>query len=570
MKFSKNNNGCLYSEELEQLLTNLSPILVEYIKHNENGMKKTLNYESPKTLMNKLNFNLSQEGCGQTEILDDIVNILKYSPSTFNPGFLSKLYASTTPIGVVSELLTAVLNGNNHIYLASPVATLAEVFLSKELGKLLGYDPNICGGVTCPGGSASNNLALLTARNIYFPYVIEHGFCLSIDLQKQLNFKPPVVFTSMSSHYSILKSASMLGIGSKNIISVPTDIYGAMDPQALEDQILQHIKLGNKPFFVNVTSGTTTMGVFDPIDKIYTICKKYDIWLHIDGSLGGDMIFLKDQKEKLMPNSGFANSFTFNPHKGLGIPLQCSFLLLRDGLNIVKNSVSLNANYLFHSSDSPNSDSPSSWDIGDSTVGCGRKPDSLKLWLAWRYYGTKGFAERVQKAINHSLYLSSLIQKSENFMLFREPVSTIVCFWYIPSAVRESVKNNATDFTRLAYPQEFADATKKICEHANFNSKISIDYASTTLSHNGSLIKIPEFFRIPFNSPLVTNSFIEEILVILENTIKTTISTPIADRDINNTLSNVAKRSDDESSKIPQESKAGWSGWKYRKHGQFW
>lgn len=38
------------------------------------------------------------------------------------------------------------------------------------------------------------------------------------------------------------------------------------------------------PFFVSATAGTTVYGAFDPLIAIADICKKHDIWMHVDVS----------------------------------------------------------------------------------------------------------------------------------------------------------------------------------------------------------------------------------------------------------------------------------------------
>jgi glutamate/tyrosine decarboxylase-like PLP-dependent enzyme len=37
--------------------------------------------------------------------------------------------------------------------------------------------------------------------------------------------------------------------------------------------------------FYSLTSGTTVLGSFDPIDSVADICEKYNLWLHVDVSL---------------------------------------------------------------------------------------------------------------------------------------------------------------------------------------------------------------------------------------------------------------------------------------------
>ena len=90
------------------------------------------------------------------------------------------------------------------------------------------------------------------------------------------------VFVSKDCHYSMVKSANQLGIGTNNIVKVDVDISGRMDPKALERSIQVSVRNGSKPFFVGATAGTTVRGCFDPIKEISKVCKKYNIWLHID------------------------------------------------------------------------------------------------------------------------------------------------------------------------------------------------------------------------------------------------------------------------------------------------
>lgn len=66
-----------------------------------------------------------------------IKSTLEYSVNAWNPRFMDKLYAGTNPIGVISELLMAVLNSNTHVYHVSPVLTLMEIEVTKAVGKLL-------------------------------------------------------------------------------------------------------------------------------------------------------------------------------------------------------------------------------------------------------------------------------------------------------------------------------------------------------------------------------------------------------------------------------------------------
>lgn len=90
---------------------------------------------------------------------------------------------------------------------------------------------------------------------------------------------------SFKSHYSVKSCASVCGLGTDNCIMVPSDVHGRMIPSELEKAIVDRKCKGHIPFFVSVTSGTTVLGAFDPINEIADICEKYGMWLHVDVSI---------------------------------------------------------------------------------------------------------------------------------------------------------------------------------------------------------------------------------------------------------------------------------------------
>lgn len=96
--------------------------------------------------------------------------------------------------------------------------------------------------------------------------------------------KPLVAFTSEESHYSIKKGVHWLGIGTENLITVKSDANGCMRVDDLIECIEQVLKQNRQPFFVNATAGTTILGAFDNLSEIADVCRRYNIWLHVDVS----------------------------------------------------------------------------------------------------------------------------------------------------------------------------------------------------------------------------------------------------------------------------------------------
>jgi glutamate decarboxylase len=87
---------------------------------------------------------------------------------------------------------------------------------------------------------------------------------------------------------------------------------------------------GETPFYVNATAGTTVLGSFDPFVEIGKICEEEGLWFHIDGSWGGSVVFNEEVARDRLKGCELADSLTVNPHKMLGVPVTCSFLLGKD------------------------------------------------------------------------------------------------------------------------------------------------------------------------------------------------------------------------------------------------
>ncbi|KAM0525451.1 hypothetical protein ACHAPE_000156 [Trichoderma viride] len=393
--------------------------------------------QKPSELVAKLKFLLPEEGLGKDGLLQSIDKLLQYSVNTWDQGFMDKLYASTTPVGVIADLILSVLNTNVHVYHVSPALTVIEKTTTKAFANLFNFDGPHAGGISCPGGSGSNLTSLIVARNTLYPETKTKG-------NGKRDF---VVFTSAHGHYSVEKAAMITGLGSSAVWAVPVDNEGSMRPQALQELVLLAKKQGKTPFYVNSTAGTTVMGSFDPFEEISKICKEFGMWLHIDASWGGSVIFSKAQSWK-MKGSHLADSLTVNPHKMLNAPCTCSLLLGPD-MRIFQRANSTAAGYLFH-----RGDDEEVWDLADLSLQCGRRGDALKVALAWLYYGANGFERQVDHAFDMASYLFRLLEESGDFVMVSlyPPPCLQVCFYSAPGGKLSSDKTVNTSRTqRIAH-----------------------------------------------------------------------------------------------------------------------
>jgi glutamate decarboxylase len=207
-----------------------------------------------------------------------------------------------------------------HVYQVSPVLTLVEKHTTRSLANLFGLKGPYAGGISQPGGSASNSTSIIIARNTLFPETKEDGY----------DDRKFILFTSAHGHYSVEKAAQMFGFGSKAVWAVPVDDYGCMRLSELENMVRLARSTGFTPFYVNATAGTTVMGSFDPFNALADICRREGLWLHVDGSWGGSVVFSEQLRKGRLDGVERADSIAITPHKMLGVPMTCSFLLGKD------------------------------------------------------------------------------------------------------------------------------------------------------------------------------------------------------------------------------------------------
>lgn len=216
--------------------------------------------------------------------------VARYSVNTGHPYFVNQLFSSVDPYGLIGQWLTDALNPSVYTYEVAPVFTLMEEEVLREMRKIVGWTDGEGDGIFCPGGSIANGYAISCARHYYYPEIKAKGVYAIPKL---------VLFTSELAHYSTKKMAMFMGIGSDNCILVKTDEFGKMNVNDLEKKVVEAIELGATPFLVTATAGTTVYGAFDPLKAISVVCKKYNLWLHVDAAWGGGALMSRRHKHLL-------------------------------------------------------------------------------------------------------------------------------------------------------------------------------------------------------------------------------------------------------------------------------
>ncbi|XP_017770774.1 PREDICTED: cysteine sulfinic acid decarboxylase [Nicrophorus vespilloides] len=432
---------------------------------------KVLEWRNPEELLKLLDFEIRASGSSHDELLQLIRETIQYSVKTGHPYFVNQLFSSVDPYGLVGQWLTDALNPSVYTYEVSPVFTLMEEVVLKEMRTIVGFPNGDGDGIFCPGGSMSNAYAISCARHSLMPDIKRTGLH---GLQRL------VLFTSEDAHYSIKKMASFLGLGSDNVYLIKSDGRGKMDVEHLTSEIERSLRENAIPFMVSATAGTTVFGAFDPIEEIADVCERHKLWLHVDAAWGGGALMSKKYKH-LLKGIHRADSVTWNPHKLLTAPQQCSAYLLRHK-GVLSSAHSTNAAYLFQKDKFYDT----SFDTGDKHVQCGRRADVLKFWFMWKAKGTSGFEQHIDKVFDNAEFFTNTIQKTEGFSIVLDnPECTNICFWYIPPSLR----GHETD---ADYHEKLHSVAPKIKEKMMKEGSMMVTYQAQK--------SLPNFFRIVFQN----------------------------------------------------------------------
>ncbi|MFC2164638.1 pyridoxal phosphate-dependent decarboxylase family protein [Acidobacteriota bacterium] len=425
-------------------------IINDYLQDNADPESIVTHHLPPNELRSKIDMTLPEQGCSLDDLYKILEQYLTFSVRTGHRQYFNQLWSGFALPGFLGEMIASLANTSMYTYEVAPVATLMEMELIQKLGGMCGFkNPE---GLFVTGGSNGNLQAMMIARNRTVPEVKTTGFQNPAGL---------IAFVSEEAHYSFEKSANVLGIGSANLHKIKTDDRGRMIPDELARAIEESLRLGQRPFFVAATAGTTVKGAFDPLRKIARIAKQHDLWFHVDGAFGGTAI-LSPRHAGLLDGINKADSFVWNAHKLMGLPLICSILLVREMRYLMNTNSVAGADYIFHD------DAFGSYDLGPMSLQCGRRVDALKLWLSWKFYGDKGYAERVDRFFDLAGFAEDIIDKTPSLELMAPRSSVNVCFRYIPS------NGDNIDEFNLRLREELARKGKSLVNYARLGQDVAI------------------------------------------------------------------------------------------------
>ncbi|WP_190600097.1 pyridoxal phosphate-dependent decarboxylase family protein [Candidatus Vesicomyidisocius sp. SY067_SCS001] len=381
-----------------------------------------INYQTINKLEKNLNLNKQNPQCWD-EIFTWVEQYLEYSANTSHPNFANRMWSGANQPSIVGEIVTALSNTSNCTFESAPVATLMEKYMIKQMLDIVGFKNGE--GQMTTGSSNANMIAMMVARNQSLKKVKKQGL---------FNQKYLFAFVSEDAHYSLDKASNILGIGTNHLIKVATLEDGSINTTLLNEKIKQIKQQGGLVFFVCATLGTTVRGAYDNIEALTMLKKKYNFWLHGDGAWGGAAIMSLKLKKKFLTNIESLDSFTMDFHKMLGSNLMCNFLLLNHKHLLSYTCTDGDGSYIFRDNEA---------DLGITSLQCGRRVDSLKWFLDWKFYTRKGFSDRVENYYQLAKFAEDFINANVDLEMVLKRTSFNVCFRF-----KSNNNNNNNNFNQ--------------------------------------------------------------------------------------------------------------------------
>ena len=361
---------------------------------------------------------LPESGTDARQLLGEAAELL-FRHSLFNghPRFFGYITSSPAPIGALADLLASAVNQNVGAWRLAPAATEIEKQTVRWIAELIGF-PSEAGGLLVSGGNMANFVCFVAARTAKAtPKVRSEGLR---SLPAQLR-----VYASIETHTWIQKAADLFGIGTDAIRWVPTDDQQRMDTSALEDQIAADTNLGDLPFLVVGTAGSVGTGVVDPLSDIAAVCRRHDVWFHVDGAYGALAARVPGAPESLLGLSE-ADSVAVDPHKWLYAPVEAGCALVRRPADLL-GAFSYHPSYYHFDHEVTNY-----FDYGPQNS---RGFRALKVWLALRLVGKSAYLQMMGDDMRLARHLHMLVQRHQDFEAIAQHLS-ITTFRYVPRDLR--------------------------------------------------------------------------------------------------------------------------------------
>jgi aromatic-L-amino-acid/L-tryptophan decarboxylase len=364
---------------------------------------------------------LPAEGEPLAQVVEELrEKLLPYVAQVNHPGYFGYITPSPTPVGVLGDLIASALNQNLGLYSIGPSAVAMERRTVRWLADLVGYGEGAGGNLTS-GGTMANFIALKLARD----WVTDDR------AQREGVTGAMAAYTSEERHVSVDKAVDAVGIGRANLRVLPTDDRFRLRLDLLTQAIAEDRARGILPACIVGMGGSTNTGAVDDLVELRRIADAERMWLHVDAAYGGGML-LSRAHPGVLAGVDRADSVTLDPHKWFYAPLDAGAVLVRDESRL-SHSFGMRPAYLTDRMD-PRAER---YDYFVHGFEQSRRFRALKVWMAFKRYGSALMGSWVDANVAHARRLFELVQVHPDFQAAREPEMSAICVRYAPAGLTE-------------------------------------------------------------------------------------------------------------------------------------
>jgi glutamate decarboxylase len=355
-------------------------------------------------------------------------------------------------------------------------------------------------GAFCSGGTVANITALWVARNKLlkpegnFKGVAREGLHRAM---RHYGYQDLAILVSDRGHYSLKKSADILGIGQENVIAIPTDENNKIDCQKLAEKCQQLAEENIKVLAIVGVAGTTETGNIDPLDKIAEIAQQNQCHFHVDAAWGGATL-LSNKYRPLLKGIEQADSVTIDAHKQMYVPMGAGLVIFKDPASV--SAIEHHAEYILRKG---------SKDLGSHTLEGSRPGMAMLVYASLHIISRPGYEMLINQAIEKAEHFAELINKHDDFELITRPELCLLTYRYAPKSVQALLARNDNEANKSVNVL-LGKLTKFIQKRQREDGRSFVSRTRIEVSRYGGEKII--VFRVVLANPLTTEEILQGIL----------------------------------------------------------
>jgi aromatic-L-amino-acid/L-tryptophan decarboxylase len=344
-----------------------------------------------------------------------------------HPRFWGWVMGNGTVTGMLAEMLASAMNPN--MGGANHVGIQVENQVLDWFKEIMGFPPE-ASGLLVSGASMANLVGLAVARQAKAGYdVRKEGL--------QAGGKLFTVYGSVEMHSSIIKAVELMGLGSLALRKIPVNEQYQIDLGALGEALQADRQAGFHPICVVGNAGTVNTGAVDDLEKLAELCRREDLWFHVDGAFGS-LARLSPALQPLVRGIELADSLAFDLHKWMYLPFEIGGVLVRHS-EAHRQTFAVMPDYLAHSGERGLA-SGGSW-FSEYGVQLSRGFRALKAWMSLKEHGALKYGRLIEQNVSQARYLVELVKAAPELELLAPAPLNIVCFRYTTESLDDAALN---------------------------------------------------------------------------------------------------------------------------------